>query len=118
MKTKYYIGLDVHKEKTTYVIRNKLGNILLEGEVATPYSFDTTGASNPRCAMSLMISLGIFLLESTSQTRGFIFFCAKSLTRSLQISYSSVQLKSIGFLLYNYVAKSALMKFCLKLKGT
>jgi len=37
-KTKYYIGLDVHKEKTTYVIRDRLGNILLEGESATLYN--------------------------------------------------------------------------------
>jgi transposase len=36
-KPKYYIGLDVHKEKTTYVVRNQAGNILLEGEVATLY---------------------------------------------------------------------------------
>ena len=35
---KYYIGLDVHKEKTTYVVKDRLGNILLEGEVATLYS--------------------------------------------------------------------------------
>ena len=34
---KYYIGLDVHKEKTTYVVRDKIGNILLEGETATLY---------------------------------------------------------------------------------
>ena len=39
MKTKkYFIGLDVHKEKTTYVVRDKLGNILLEGETSTLYS--------------------------------------------------------------------------------
>jgi hypothetical protein len=36
--TKYYIGLDVHKKKTTYVVRYKIGNILLEGETATLYS--------------------------------------------------------------------------------
>lgn len=36
--TKYYIGLDVHKEKTTYVARDKLGNILRDGECATLYS--------------------------------------------------------------------------------
>jgi len=35
---KYYIGLDVHKEKTTYVVRDKLGNVLLEGEAATLYT--------------------------------------------------------------------------------
>ena len=35
---KYFIGLDVHKEKTTYVIRDRLGNILLEGEAATLYN--------------------------------------------------------------------------------
>ena len=35
---KYYIGLDVHKEKTTYVVRDKLGNILLEGITATIYT--------------------------------------------------------------------------------
>ena len=35
---KYYIGLDVHKEKTTYVVKDRLGNILLEGEIATLYS--------------------------------------------------------------------------------
>ena len=33
-KSKYYIGLDVHKGKTIYVVEDKLGNILLEGEVA------------------------------------------------------------------------------------
>ncbi len=38
MKTKYFIGLDVHKEKTTYVVRDRLGNILLEGEAATLYN--------------------------------------------------------------------------------
>ncbi|MEA3458288.1 MAG: IS110 family transposase [Candidatus Thermoplasmatota archaeon] len=38
MKWRYYNGLDVHKEKTTYVVRDKLGNILLEGEAATLYS--------------------------------------------------------------------------------
>ena len=36
-KMKYFIGLDVHKEKTTYVERDKLGNILREGETATLY---------------------------------------------------------------------------------
>ena len=36
--TKYFIGLDVHKEKTTYVVKDKIGNILLEGETATLYS--------------------------------------------------------------------------------
>ena len=35
--TKYYIGLDVHKERTTYVVRDKIGNILVEGETATLY---------------------------------------------------------------------------------
>ena len=35
---KYFIGLDVHKEKTTYVVKDRLGNILLEGETATLYS--------------------------------------------------------------------------------
>ena len=36
--TKYFIGLDVHKEKTTYVVKDKIGNIVLEGETATLYS--------------------------------------------------------------------------------
>lgn len=36
--TKYYIGLDVHKEKTSYCVRDKLGNILIEAEAATLYS--------------------------------------------------------------------------------
>jgi transposase len=36
-KTKYYIGLDVHKEHTTYVVRNQIGNILMEDETATLY---------------------------------------------------------------------------------
>jgi transposase len=36
--TKYFIGLDVHKEKTSYCVRNKLGNILTEAEAATLYS--------------------------------------------------------------------------------
>ena len=35
---KYFIGLDVHKEKTTYVVRDRIGNIILEGETATLYS--------------------------------------------------------------------------------
>jgi hypothetical protein len=35
--TKYYIGLDVHKEKIAYVVKDKIGNILLEGENATLY---------------------------------------------------------------------------------
>lgn len=34
---KYFIGLDVHKEKTTYVVRDKIGNILSEGETATRF---------------------------------------------------------------------------------
>ena len=37
MKTKYYIGLDVHKENTTYAVRDRLGNIIAEGETATLY---------------------------------------------------------------------------------
>jgi transposase len=36
--TKYFIGLDVHKEKTSYCVRDKRGNILLENETATLYS--------------------------------------------------------------------------------
>ena len=36
--TKYYIGLDVHKERTSYCVRDKLGNILIEAEAATLYS--------------------------------------------------------------------------------
>ncbi len=36
--TKYYIGLDVHKEKTSYCVRDTLGNILIEAETATLYS--------------------------------------------------------------------------------
>jgi len=35
---KYFIGLDVHKKKTTHVVRNRIGNIVLEGETATLYS--------------------------------------------------------------------------------
>src|SRR4030043_1334559 len=35
---KYYIGLDVHKERTTHVVRDKIGNILLQGEIATLYT--------------------------------------------------------------------------------
>ena len=35
---KYFIGLDVHKKKTTYVVRDQIGNIVLEGEAATLYS--------------------------------------------------------------------------------
>jgi len=36
--TKYYIGLDVHKERTSYCVRDKLGNILIETEAASLYS--------------------------------------------------------------------------------
>jgi transposase len=35
---KYFIGLDVHKEKTSYCVRDRLGNILTETETATLYS--------------------------------------------------------------------------------
>jgi len=35
---KYYIGLDVHKVKTTYVVKDKIGNILLSGETASLYT--------------------------------------------------------------------------------
>ena len=35
---KYYIGLDVHKLKTTYVVRDQIGNILLSGETASLYT--------------------------------------------------------------------------------
>jgi len=35
---KYFIGLDVHKKKTTHVVRDRIGNIVLEGETATLYS--------------------------------------------------------------------------------
>jgi transposase len=36
--TKYYIGLDVHKERTSYCVRDKLGTILSEAEAASLYS--------------------------------------------------------------------------------
>jgi len=35
---KYFIGLDVHKKKTTYVVKDRIGNILSDGETATLYS--------------------------------------------------------------------------------
>lgn len=37
-KVNHYIGLDVHKERTTYVVRDKIGNIVLEGEAASLYT--------------------------------------------------------------------------------
>jgi len=36
--TKYFIGLDVHKERTSYCERDRLGNILTEAEAAILYS--------------------------------------------------------------------------------
>ena len=33
---KYFIGLDVHKERTSYCVRDKLGNILTEAEDSHP----------------------------------------------------------------------------------
>jgi transposase len=36
--TKYYLGLDVHKERTSYCVRDRRGNILTEAETATLYS--------------------------------------------------------------------------------
>lgn len=36
-KVKYFIGLDVHKERTTYVVRDKIGNIVIEDETASLY---------------------------------------------------------------------------------
>jgi len=38
MKIKYFVGLDVHKMKTTYAVIDRLGNILLIGETATNYN--------------------------------------------------------------------------------
>jgi transposase len=35
---RYFIRLDVHKQKTSYCVRDRLGNILTESEVATRYS--------------------------------------------------------------------------------
>ena len=35
MKWKYFIGLDVHKEETTYASRDRLVIILLEEEATT-----------------------------------------------------------------------------------
>jgi len=35
---KYFIGLDVHKKKTTHVVKDGIGNVILEGETATLYS--------------------------------------------------------------------------------
>jgi len=35
--TKYFIGLDVHKERTTYVVRDTIGNIVTDGEGTTSY---------------------------------------------------------------------------------
>jgi transposase len=35
---KYFIGLDVHKKKTTHVVKDRIGNVILEGETATIYS--------------------------------------------------------------------------------
>lgn len=37
MKTKYFIGLDVHKESTSYAVKNAKGNVLKEGKTATIY---------------------------------------------------------------------------------
>jgi len=37
-KKKYFIGLDVHKKKTTHVVKDRIGNIVIEGETATLYS--------------------------------------------------------------------------------
>ena len=43
---KYYIGLDVHKERTTHVVRDKIGNILLEGEKPQHYTQNSTHSLN------------------------------------------------------------------------
>lgn len=37
MKKKYYIGLDVHKNQTTYAVKNWDGATVLEGQVATQF---------------------------------------------------------------------------------
>ena len=37
MKTKFFVGLDVHKEKTAYAVRDRKGNVLLEGEASSLY---------------------------------------------------------------------------------
>jgi transposase len=37
METKFFVGLDVHKESTSFAVRDLLGNVLKEGETATLY---------------------------------------------------------------------------------
>jgi len=37
-KHKYFIGLDVHKKKTTYVVRDNIGTIIIQGETSTQYT--------------------------------------------------------------------------------
>lgn len=38
MEPRYFIGLDVHKSSTSYAVRDRLGNIVVEGKTATLYS--------------------------------------------------------------------------------
>ena len=53
MKNKYYIGLDVHKEQTTYAVRDRNGNIVAEGQAATKYA-DLQGLLQPYLKDSLI----------------------------------------------------------------
>ena len=36
-EARFFIGLDVHKESTTYAVRNRKGELIFEGACATQY---------------------------------------------------------------------------------
>ena len=57
---RFYIGLDVHKDSTTYVVREQRGSVVVEGECATQYK-DLKSVLGP-----YLISAKVALEASTS----------------------------------------------------
>jgi len=83
---KYHIGLDVHKERTTYVVRDQRGNILLEGKTATlqepffPYTIEAYFLSYPLLLHSMR---NIMAIHTTAMiTKGKTVSCKLSVETS------------------------------------
>jgi len=80
-KPKYYIGLDVHKERTTYVVRDKIGNILSEGETATLYHelFPRLKSYLTQAVIGLEASTSYYTLYQTFLKQGYTIQVANTI---------------------------------------